>query len=56
MCLIFPGLLGSAAFSGNLHAFSLWTAAGINCALYWILTLGAISVIGVLRRMVHLRK
>lgn len=35
--VIFPGLLGSMAISGNAHAFSLWIAAGINCTFYFLL-------------------
>jgi hypothetical protein len=33
--LIFPGILGSMAVSGNAHAFHLWVAAGINGLLYF---------------------
>jgi len=35
--LLFPGLLGSIAIAGNVHAFSLWIAAGINCVFYFLL-------------------
>src|SRR5580704_7510945 len=35
--LLFPGLLGSMAIAGNVHAFSLWIAAGINCIFYFLL-------------------
>lgn len=35
--LLFPGMIGAAAFSGNVHAWSLWTAAGINALIYFIL-------------------
>lgn len=39
---LFPGLLGSMALSGNVHAFSLRTAAILNGFFYF----GAIWAIG----------
>jgi hypothetical protein len=33
--LLFPGILGSMAMSGNVHAFRLWIAAGINGLIYF---------------------
>jgi hypothetical protein len=35
MYLLVPGLVGSMAFSGNAHAFSLGTAAVVNGVLYF---------------------
>jgi hypothetical protein len=35
MVLIIPGLIGSVAFSGNVHAFPLWLAAVLNALLYF---------------------
>jgi hypothetical protein len=38
--VLFPGLLGSMAIAGNVHAFSLWFAAAFNgilyCGLIWV--------------------
>jgi hypothetical protein len=31
----FPGLLGSMAIAGNVHAFSLWIAATVNGVFYF---------------------
>jgi hypothetical protein len=33
--LLFPGMLGSMAVSGNVHAFQLWVAAAINGLIYF---------------------
>lgn len=33
--LLFPGILGAMAVSGNVHAFSFWVAAPINAAVYF---------------------
>ena len=35
MALILPGLFGSAIAAGNIHAFSLATAAVINGIIYF---------------------
>jgi hypothetical protein len=35
MCLILPGLIGSMAVSGNVHAFHLWVVAVINGLFYF---------------------
>ena len=35
MILLFPGLLASMAFGGNVHAFSLVTAAIFNALIYF---------------------
>ena len=35
MILIFPGLLGGMAISGNAHAFSLGAAAVVNLLFYF---------------------
>lgn len=50
--LIFPGILGSMAFSGNVHAFHLWVAALINGLLYFILSylLGHLAITLLRRR------
>ena len=54
---LMPGILGSAAlFSGVSAHFALWTVAVLNCAVYSIVTLAILSVIGTLRRMINLRK
>ena len=37
IALILPGIIGSAALSGNVHAFHLWVAALINCLIYFLL-------------------
>ena len=33
---LFPGLLGSMAIAGNVHAFNLWIAAAINFIFYFL--------------------
>jgi hypothetical protein len=33
--LLFPGLIGAVAMSGNVHAFSLWVAAPMNALIYF---------------------
>jgi hypothetical protein len=35
--LLFPGILGSMAFSGNAHAWHLWVSALINGLIYFVL-------------------
>jgi hypothetical protein len=35
--LLFPGMLGSMAVSGNAHAWHLWVAALINGLIYFVL-------------------
>ena len=35
--VLFPGILGSIAITGNAHAFSYWIAAGINFIFYFVL-------------------
>ncbi|MFC5863753.1 hypothetical protein ACFPT7_15705 [Acidicapsa dinghuensis] len=51
--LLFPGLIGSMAFAGNVHAFSLGVAGFINAILYlglvWI-TIGIIERFRLKRR------
>jgi hypothetical protein len=48
---IFPGILGSIAIAGNVHAFSLWIAAGINCVFYFLIVLKICHVVS--RRIVR---
>lgn len=48
--LLFPGILGSIAFAGNAHAFSLWIAAGINFIFYFVLVW---IICGVSRRILR---
>jgi hypothetical protein len=33
--LLVPGIIGAGALSGNVHAWSLWIAAGINMLIYF---------------------
>jgi len=33
--LLLPGMLGSMAMGGNVHAWSLWVAAGLNGVIYF---------------------
>lgn len=33
--LLFPGLIGAVAVSGNVHVYSFWVAAPINALLYF---------------------
>jgi hypothetical protein len=35
LILIVPGMVASMALSGNVHAFSLWTAAVANALIYF---------------------
>ena len=35
MLIIFPGLIGSAAISNNLHAYHLWIATLLNGLIYF---------------------
>jgi len=49
---VFPGLVGSAVVTGNVHAFPLWLAACINFVLYYLFTLAAVAIgRGLLRRI-----
>ena len=41
--LLLPGLIGSMAISGNVHAFPLWVAAIINILFYF----GLVWILGV---------
>ena len=47
--VVFPGLLGSMVIAGNVHAFSLWLAAGINFVFYftlvWIICAVSIRIV-----------
>jgi hypothetical protein len=33
--LLFPGLIGAVAVSGNVHVYSFWVAAPINAFIYF---------------------
>ena len=33
--LLLPGMFGSMAMGGNVHAWSLWVAAGLNGVIYF---------------------
>lgn len=35
VALLVPGMIGAAAASGNVHAWPMWLAAGLNMALYF---------------------
>ncbi|HUH62548.1 MAG TPA: hypothetical protein VLZ50_06105 [Terracidiphilus sp.] len=43
--LLFPGLLCSMAFAGNVHAYSLFPAAVANFIFYFCLTWGVSFVV-----------
>ena len=34
--LLVPGIIGAGAVSGNVHAWQLWIAAGINVLVYFV--------------------
>lgn len=34
--LLVPGIIGAGALSGNVHAWPLWIAAGINMLIYFV--------------------
>jgi hypothetical protein len=48
--LLFPGILGAIAVSGNVHAFHLWVAAIWNFLFYFLLTSAIAALIGTVRR------
>ena len=33
--LLFPGLIGAVAVSGNVHVYSFWAAAPTNALIYF---------------------
>jgi len=35
VALLLPGMFGSMAMGGNVHAWSLWVAAGLNGVIYF---------------------
>lgn len=50
--VLFPGFLGAMVITGNVHDFSLGTAAGINCGFYFLFVWMICSVFRrVLRRL-----
>ena len=51
--LLMPGLIGSMAFAGNVHAFSLWIAAIINAIFYFLLSAIALRLSEKLIRRFH---
>ncbi len=44
--LLFPGMFGSMAVSGNAHAFHLWVAAIWNFVFYFLVCLALVALIG----------
>jgi len=50
-----PGIIGSMALSGNVHAFPLWLAAWINFVLYLLLVLAVGAIIRALLRWMRSR-
>lgn len=51
VALLLPGLIGAAGVSGNVHAWPLWIAAGINMVIYFVAGwLTCWAVMGLLRR------
>jgi hypothetical protein len=49
--LLIPGIVGAGAVSGNVHAWPLWIAAGINMLIYFLAGWVACwLVLGLLRR------
>jgi len=54
---LLPGLMGSMAIAGNVHAFSLWWAATINFLFYFLVCLAVGTVMQKLRaHRVHTSK
>jgi hypothetical protein len=45
-----PGLIGSMAIAGGVHAFSLWIAAILNGLLYFGLSWAAASLFNSIRK------
>jgi len=43
--LLLPGILGSMAVNGNVHAFHLWVAALLNFLFYFLLCWSAGAVV-----------
>lgn len=49
--LLVPGIIGAGAVSGNVHAWPLWIAAGINMLIYFVAGwLACWAVMGLLRK------
>jgi hypothetical protein len=42
--LLLPGMFGAMAVGGNVHAWSLWVAAGLNALIYSGLTWIAVRI------------
>jgi drug/metabolite transporter (DMT)-like permease len=36
VALLLPGIIGAGAASGNVHAWPMWLAAGLNAVLYFV--------------------
>ena len=43
---LIPGMIGSMAVSGNVHAFHLWVAALFNFVIYFLVCWAIVSLIG----------
>jgi hypothetical protein len=54
--LLFPGIFGAMAIGGNVHAWSLWVAAGLNGLIYFALIWIAIRFASRLVRHDHGRR
>jgi hypothetical protein len=37
LVLLFPGIIGAGAISGNVHAWPPWIAAGLNMSIYFVI-------------------
>jgi hypothetical protein len=37
LVLLLPGIIGAGAASGNVHAWPLWIAAGLNMSIYFVI-------------------
>jgi hypothetical protein len=35
LVLLLPGIIGAGAATGNVHAWPLWVAAGLNMSIYF---------------------
>lgn len=37
LMLLLPGIIGAGAATGNVHAWPLWIAAGLNMFIYFVI-------------------
>jgi hypothetical protein len=37
LVLLLPGIIGAGAATGNVHAWPLWIAAGLNMSVYFVI-------------------